>query len=133
MSQISACTTQSSLDTDYPQQSSHSVQAKDIDVSMGACASTSSEPATSGDKYLIFMTGLKIYTLYQISIKKITSLEAANKIDSTTSSGDPSLLPNVADNDHGIFNGQNNEFDTVGHLIKLHDHIIGMCLSPDHR
>ena len=135
-SQISASTsgfTQSSMDTDSPQQSSHSVRAKDRDVSMGACASTSSKPAPSGDKYLIFTTGLKTYTPHQIGIKKITSLEAVNKVDSTTSSGDPSLLPNVADNDHGIFNGQNNEFDTVDHLIELHGHIIGMCLSPDHR
>ena len=135
-SQVNACSSgisQSSLNTDSAQLSSHSVRAKDSDVLMGACASTTSKPAASGDKYLIFTTGLKTYTPHQIGIKKITSLEAANKVDSTTSSGDPSLLPNVADNDHGIFNGQNNEFDTVDHLIELHGHIIGMCLSPDHR
>ena len=125
--------TQSSCDADASHSDSHSVRMKENDVSMGACASTSSKPAASADKYLIFTTGLKTYTPHQIGIKKITSLEAPNRVDPSTSSGDPSLLPNVADNDHGIFNGQNNEFDTVDHLIELHGHIIGMCLSPDHR
>ena len=28
---------------------------------------------------------------------------------------------------------QDIEFDSVDHLIELHGHIIGMCLSPDQR
>ena len=124
---------QSSVDEETAHSSGVSTK-KDFEMSEGACASTAQNmPLSSGDKYLIFTTGLRTYTPHQIGIKKISSLEAAHRVGSTASSEHLSLLPNVTDNDHGIFNGANNEFDTVDHLIELHGHIIGMCLSPDHR
>ena len=86
------------------------------------------ELASTGDKYLIFTTGMKTYTPHQIGIKRIKSLEATRSSD--LPSDKVHLLPNVADNDYGV---SREEFDTVDHLIELHGHIIGMCLSPDHR
>ena len=84
----------------------------------------------SGDKYLIFTTGSKTYTPHQIGIKRIKSLEAARTANLQYSEQGVRLLPNVDEN----FQGLNREdFDTVDHLIELDGHIIGMCLSPDHR
>ncbi len=109
---------------------------KDFGASLGACASTSIKPLTAGDRYLIFTTGLKTYTPHQIGIKKIQSLEAARKMDLTTSNDGVRILPNM-DNDNNGGNGNGaggpEMYDTVDHLIELHGHIIGMCLSPDHR
>ena len=121
-----------------------SQKQKDFGASLGACASTSTKPLTAGDRYLIFTTGLKTYTPHQIGIKKIQSLEAARKMDLTTSNDGVRILPNMDNDNSGGNNGNgggNNGngaggpemYDTVDHLIELHGHIIGMCLSPDHR
>lgn len=83
-----------------------------------------------GDKYLIFTTGMTTYTPHQIGIKRIRSLEDVSRADVKQSPEGLRLLPNVADHE---LNLQREEFDTVDHLIELHGHIIGMCLSPDHR
>ena len=82
----------------------------------------------TGDRYLIFTTGMKTYTPHQIGIKRIRSLEEAS-LPGEVLLKDPQhgvqVLPDSLVN--------RDEFDTVDHLIELHGHIIGMCLSPDHR
>lgn len=102
----------------------------------------STDEVASGDKYLIFTTGIKTYTPHQIGVKRIRSLEAERKMNMprntvnelpNTSMAPPQfhLLPDIAEN-QGALN-QDEEFDSVDHLIELHGHIIGMCLTPDHR
>ena len=112
------------------------------------CSSTSdnnksnqSTPKESGDKYLIFTTGLKTYTPHQIGVKRIRSLEAERKMNMPRSSVSElpnppvappfHLMPDIAENQGGL--NQDEPFDSVDHLIELHGHIIGMCLTPDHR
>ena len=95
----------------------------------------------SGDKYLIFTTGLKTYTPHQIGVKRIRSLEAERKMNMPRSSVSElpnppvappfHLMPDIAENQGGL--NQDEPFDSVDHLIELHGHIIGMCLTPDHR
>ena len=81
------------------------------------------------DRYLIFTTGKKTYTPHQIGIKKIKSLEAARLAHLETKPQNQ-----VESDDENEDMGQNRqEFDNVDHLIELDGHIIGMCLSPDHR
>ena len=75
------------------------------------------------DKYLIFTMGEKTYTPHQIGIKRIKAVEKM------TQHG-VQVLPDVEENLHGM---DREDFDTVDHTIDLHGHIIGMCLSPDHR
>ncbi len=94
-------------------------------------ASTSSSSQDPEEKYLLFTTGLKTYTPHQVGIKKILPLKTTCPVDRSASSKD-GLLPNVSDNEAGPVN-PNNVYDTVDHLIELNGHIIGMCLSPDHR
>ena len=88
-----------------------------------------------GDRYLIFTAGMKTYTPHQIGIKRIRASEATEKMKARTSAdgtSPPASTP--LDPDPGGLGGQGQEeFDTVDHLIELHGHIIGMCLSPDHR
>ncbi|KAK3088736.1 hypothetical protein FSP39_023151 [Pinctada imbricata] len=75
------------------------------------------------DKYLIFTMGEKTYTPHQIGIKRIKAVEKITK-------NGVQVLPNVEENLHGMDRA---DFDDVDHTIDLHGHIIGMCLSPDHR
>lgn len=89
-----------------------------------------SETSESEYKYLIFTTGSKAYTPHQVGIKRIKSLKAAQNIDLQTSQHGVRLLPDIADNVHML---NRNDYDTVDSLIDLHGHIIGLCLSPDHR
>lgn len=81
------------------------------------------------DKYLIFTTGSKTYTPHQIGIKKVQSLEAMRYENVEETGEGVRLMPNVEDSQPG----SPLKFDEVDHLIELDGHIIGMCLSPDHR
>lgn len=81
------------------------------------------------DKYLIFTTGSKTYTPHQIGIKKVQSLEAMRYKNVEETGEGVRLMPNVEDSQPG----SPLKFDEVDHLIELDGHIIGMCLSPDHR
>lgn len=84
------------------------------------------------DKYLIFTMGEKTYTPHQIGIKRIMAGKAKEIIDrlkqhevrqTDVANGWEDPLQHV----------ENDRFDSVDHMIELHGHIIGMCLSPDHR
>jgi F-box/WD-40 domain protein 5 len=81
------------------------------------------------DKYLIFTTGTLTYTPHLIGIKKM-HMELSQQADLKLNRS-ARLLPNVADNTHGL--DRDDDYDTIDHLIEMHGHIIGMCLSPDHR
>ena len=81
------------------------------------------------DKYLIFTTGSKTYTPHQIGIKKVQSLEAMRYENVEETGEGVRLMPDVEDSQPG----SPLKFDEVDHLIELDGHIIGMCLSPDHR
>ncbi|XP_061169605.1 F-box/WD repeat-containing protein 5-like [Saccostrea echinata] len=75
------------------------------------------------DKYLIFTRGSETFTPHQIGIKRMKSLERVI--------GDRvQVMPNVEENLHGI---DREGYDDVDHVIDLHGHIIGLCLSPDDR
>ncbi|XP_029635663.1 F-box/WD repeat-containing protein 5 [Octopus sinensis] len=108
--------------------SSATTSLKDIEE-ISKKASDSKENTKVHDKYLIFTTGSKTYTPHQIGIKKIHSLEAVHYENVEESEDGVRLLPNVEDNQPG----SPHKFDEVDHLIELDGHIIGMCLSPDHR
>ncbi|KAL5012561.1 hypothetical protein ScPMuIL_011112 [Solemya velum] len=82
------------------------------------------------DKYLIFTMGSETYTPHQVGIKLIRSLAGAQSVQTEQSAEGLRLLPEVEDNNHGL---DRDDYDSVDHLIDLHGHIIGMCLSPDHR
>ncbi|XP_014256657.1 F-box/WD repeat-containing protein 5 isoform X2 [Cimex lectularius] len=90
------------------------------------------------EKLLIFITGSKTYIPHQIGFKKIPRVNfpkvlkrglsvkerlAKQKERSATSPG-----PNWQD-----YNKVSDKFDRIDHVMDLHGHIIGMCLSPDHR
>ena len=101
-----------------------------------------------GDKYLIFTTGMKTYTPHQIGIKRIHASDANNKMKAMVAGMEASRRNLMAQGNEplpvdagvqadlvmpdGVDQGAEH-FDTVDHLIELHGHIIGMCLSPDHR
>ena len=100
--------------------------------------------AKPGDKYLIFTTGLKTYTPHQIGVKRIRSHEAEHKMNMprATATGlhgplvapGPQfdmLPPDIVEQQLGA--NQGDGFDPIDHLIELNGHIIGMCLTPDHR
>ncbi len=120
----------------------------------GASTQAARPISLNGDKYLIFTTGMRTYTPHQIGIKRIKSRDAQHKMNSSTvASVDQNEVPHIAgpgqelggavgivhaqnealDNVHDNINVAREDFDTVDHLIELHGHIIGMCLSPDHR
>ncbi|CAD5122940.1 DgyrCDS11335 [Dimorphilus gyrociliatus] len=83
-----------------------------------------SESSSEKDKYLIFTTGKKTYTPHQIGIKRIPP--------TVIQDGQLGPVPNAMDKtDSG--NPTFPSYDDIDHLIELHGHIIGMCLSPDHR
>ncbi|GAB1600846.1 F-box/WD WD repeat-containing 5 [Argonauta hians] len=107
---------------------SSATSLKDIEE-ISEKASGSKGNSKAHDKYLIFTTGSKTYTPHQIGIKKIQSLEAVHYENVEESEDGVRLLPNVEDNQPG----SPHKFDEVDHLIELDGHIIGMCLSPDHR
>ncbi len=112
-----------------PQVCGSSSKSKSCTSSLDASASISTEPPSySADKYLIFTTGLKTFTPHQIGIKKIEAQEVTQLLDTSTPVRGPP--PHVAVDIDGSLH---NDYDTVDHLIELHGHIIGMCLSPDHR
>ena len=94
------------------------------DGAAGKSCDVSSVTSNPKEKYLIFTTGMKTYTPHQIGIKKIGILE-----DKFRKEGGDDLMPNVENNVHN----PDQDPDTIDHLIELHGHIIGMCLSPDHR
>ena len=110
------------------------------------------------DKYLVFTMGTKTYTPHQIGIKRITGVQASQYFEAMRYRREDAALhrgPRLPDRrssdlEEGVQlvdmeaeyreelanqNGANNEekYDSVDHLIELHGHIIGMCLSPDHR
>lgn len=80
------------------------------------------------DKYLIFTMGEKTYTPHQIGIKKIEGRKAHEIIEGLKHREDRRL----DDDDDQLLNADE-KFDSVDHTVELHGHIIGMCLSPDHR
>lgn len=70
---------------------------------------------------------MKTYTPHQIGIKRIKYSETLDKMKQPTVPTPPVSEETVENN------VAQDEFDTVDHLIELHGHIIGMCLSPDQR
>ena len=85
------------------------------------------------DKLLIFTTGKKTYTPHQIGIKRI-HIEAVqgNDLMMTTDAG-RNILEREMEVNNGEEDTDHDDFDGIDHLIELHGHIIGMCLSPDQR
>ncbi|XP_074661844.1 F-box/WD repeat-containing protein 5-like [Tubulanus polymorphus] len=101
----------------------------DMDVYSETSETVSTDTTASDltDKYLIFTTGTKTYTPHLVGIKRLFACDARHKIETTTGS-----TIDARDNDN--IQGVNNvDYDRVDHLIDLHGHIIGMCLSPCHR
>ena len=80
------------------------------------------------DKYLIFTMGTKTYTPHQIGVKKINA-KAVSELMKKESPARRVLQP---PDDHQEEEGDQ-EYDGLDHVIELNGHIIGMCLSPDHR
>lgn len=96
----------------------------DNDYRQAEVAETSESSRGEKDKYLIFTTGKKTYTPHQIGIKRIPP--------SIIQDGQLGGVSNAPDNlkpESRSFG----DYDDIDHLIELHGHIIGMCLSPDHR
>lgn len=79
------------------------------------------------DKYLIFTMGEQTYTPHQIGIKRIAASEMKDTIDRLKHRDLQMVVPNNDTEPHF------DRFDDIDHTIELHGHIIGMCLSPDHR
>ncbi|XP_064650003.1 F-box/WD repeat-containing protein 5-like [Lineus longissimus] len=100
-----------------------------LDVGTSSSQILHSAKENTCDKYLIFTTGTLTYTPHLIGIKKM-HMEVLQEADLKLNS-DERLLPNVADNTHGL--DREDDYNDVDHLIEMHGHIIGMCLSPDHR
>ena len=84
------------------------------------------------DKYLIFTMGTQTYTPHQIGIKRIRSHDTIRELMTPRPRVSPAEEENPEDED-GQRGGEPEKFDFIDHLIELHGHIIGMCLSPDHR
>ncbi|KAK3586730.1 hypothetical protein CHS0354_017529 [Potamilus streckersoni] len=95
--------------------------------SSGRIFSASKENQTSKndlpDKYLIFTRGSETYTPHQIGIKLIRAQDCFHSTKGH-------LLPDVPDNLHAM---DREHDDSIDHIIDMHGHIIGLCLSPDHR
>ncbi|KAL3870289.1 hypothetical protein ACJMK2_038365 [Sinanodonta woodiana] len=87
--------------------------------------SAENQPSTNvlPDKYLIFTRGSKTYTPHQIGIKLIRAQDCFHSTKGH-------LLPDVPDNLHAM---DREHDDAIDHIIDMHGHIIGLCLSPDHR
>lgn len=83
------------------------------------------------DKYLIFTMGEKTYTPHQIGIKRILGAKAKEIIERLKQR--ETKQPNANSLEDPLQQMENDRFDSVDHMIELHGHIIGMCLSPDHR
>lgn len=94
-------------------------------------------------KYLIFSTGTKTYTPHQVGLKFVQNVKfpktlergpslkeriATKKQERLLQNSEPRVEPDWLD-----YEAVADYFDTVDVLIDLHGHIIGMCLSPDHR
>lgn len=94
-------------------------------------------------KYLIFLTGTRTYTPHQVGFKFIQNVNfpktlergpslkeriAAKKRERMLQNSEPRVEPDWLD-----YESVADYFDPVDALIDLHGHIIGMCLSPDHR
>ena len=88
----------------------------------------------------ILLLGTLTYTPHQIGIKHIkdagADLEAGQPLIPPVSSNRPRnyMDPGEVMPDPDLdLPDQQQTFDSVDHLIELHGHIIGMCLSPDQR
>ncbi|KAF0301442.1 F-box/WD repeat-containing protein 5 [Amphibalanus amphitrite] len=99
-------------------------------------------------KYLIFTTGSKTYTPHQIGFKRLDGFRIQTRI-----APGPSLRERVEfrrraeqlheelraagvpppEPDYNDWESVCDQFDSVDHVIDLHGHIIGMCLSPNQR
>lgn len=94
-------------------------------------------------KYLIFSTGTETYIPHQVGFKLVKNVSfpkrlergpslreriATKKRERMLQNSEPSVEPDWVD-----FASVADYFDPVDVLIDLHGHIIGMCLSPDHK
>uniref|UniRef100_A0A8D9BL72 F-box/WD repeat-containing protein 5 n=1 Tax=Cacopsylla melanoneura TaxID=428564 RepID=A0A8D9BL72_9HEMI len=101
--------------------------------------------AKQPEKFLIFTTGCRTYTPHQIGFKRIKKVSFPARLDPGLS-----LVERIAVREQArarYMSGHRaqpepdwlnyaavaDRFDSVDHIIDLHGHIIGMCLSPDHR
>lgn len=100
--------------------------AKDCRLSADGTVQAPSVEDEFCDKYLIFTMGEQTYTPHQIGIKRIAASEMKDTID-RLKHRDLQMVPNNDVEPHI------DKFDGIDHSIELHGHIIGMCLSPDHR
>ena len=125
--------------------------ARDLSLQLASSQAVSmQEPKREEDKYLIFTTGRKTYTPHQIGIKRIkhddTSVLTSHQPQPVSGRAEESQKNSLVEAAGGgaplVVNapvepegegGNDIEFDSVDHLIELHGHIIGMCLSPDER
>ncbi|ELU06661.1 hypothetical protein CAPTEDRAFT_220138 [Capitella teleta] len=76
-----------------------------------------------GDRLFIFTTGTKCCSPHQIGIKRILEADTAHLSSQR-------LKPELKGNDDMVDGAK---FDAPDHLIEMHGHIIGMCLSQDNR
>ncbi|XP_037081106.1 F-box/WD repeat-containing protein 5-like [Pollicipes pollicipes] len=100
-------------------------------------------------KYLLFTTGSKTYTPHQIGFKRLDGFRIRTRLEPGPSLRERVELRRRAEQLHQelLAAGQplpdqpdwndweavKHQFDTVDHVIDLHGHIIGMCLSPNQR
>ena len=117
------CTASSWSDTD--QSACSPVNERDINMQ---CFHTPHQDVceqneTCPSKYLIFTTGSLTYTPHQIGIKRIDCLE---KVEGEKD--DSMRLQVKQKHRRNMHIG-----DSIDTVLDMHGHIIGMCLSPDHR
>ncbi|XP_013420359.1 F-box/WD repeat-containing protein 5 [Lingula anatina] len=105
---------------------SHSPSPSPGASSSSGTASAPETPTEAKMKYLIFTTGNSTYTPHLIGIKKIDP-ERTKMQDTHTLIQPGSMMDQPPDGQDGV------NYDGIDHLIDLGGHIIGMCLSPDHR
>ncbi|KAI5742484.1 hypothetical protein M8J77_007716 [Diaphorina citri] len=101
--------------------------------------------AKQPEKFLIFTTGCRTYTPHQIGFKRIKKVSFPQRLDPGLSLAERIAVREQArarflngarahpEPDWLNYEAVSDRFDSVDHIIDLHGHIIGMCLSPDHR
>ncbi|CAG2170669.1 unnamed protein product, partial [Oppiella nova] len=104
-------------------------------------SATTSRLLCNEDKLLLFTSGSLTYTPHQIGIKRIKPI-VFEEFMSQTASLSKRLEERRQEQESQAMAASPNwheeeavahMFDTVDHTIDLKGHIIGMCLSPDHR
>lgn len=136
--------------SDYRKAESEKMTAsvKEESSSEGSCEEETVDPddlAKQPEKFLIFTTGCRTYTPHQVGFKRIKKVSFPSRLDPGLSLGERIAVRNQArarflsgaraqpEPNWLDYESVADRFDAVDHVIDLHGHIIGMCLSPDHR